>query len=91
MQPESNHLPTGFFVKVRLNKQSPVSKQWKNQSAPGFQNSVNILSGKDVASVGFQGKLVVEQEPKSPWLLVAKLIPAADIAVVTSIFCYGHN
>lgn len=68
MQPESNHLPTGFFVKVRLNKQSTVWKQQKNQSALGFQNSINISSGKDVASVGFLNKLVVEQglEPTSP-------------------------
>lgn len=93
IQPESNHLPTGFFVKVRLNKQSTVSKQWKNQSALGFQNSANISSGKDVANVVFQSKLVVEQglEPKSPWLPVATFIPAPDIAVVTSIFCYGYN
>lgn len=46
-----------------------------------------------MARVEFQTKSVVEQglEPKSPWLTVPTFPPKADIAAVTSGFCYGHN
>lgn len=83
-----------FLVEVRrLSKQITLLKQWENWRALGLQNSANILSGKYVACVGFHSQLVAEQrlEPNNPWLWVATFIPAAGIAVVTFIFCCGHN
>lgn len=89
MQPSFNSF---YFVKATLNKESTV-KALKKLSAAGFQNSAKISSRKDMARVRFQTKSVVEQglEPKIPWLPVPTLPPKADIAAVTSGFCYGHN
>lgn len=60
MQPESNHLSTGFFLggKATSNKQSTV-KAVKELNGPGFQNSAKISSRKDVAGVGSQTNSVV--------------------------------